>query len=124
MLGSEVDDNTFDTDIIIHINTALMDLTQIGVGPTEGFVITGDAETWEDFLGYAPTDDITSAYAETDSAASIKTRVEAAKTCVYLKVKLVFDPPETSALIASFEKQIERLEWRLNVQVETPRKEG
>lgn len=111
MLGAEADDKTFDTDIIIHINTALMDLTQIGVGPTGGFIITGTFETWEDFLGYSAT--------KPSSTSATQKRMEAAKTCVYLKVKLVFDPPENSALIASMEKQIERLEWRLNAQAES-----
>lgn len=114
MLGSEKEDTTFDTDVIMHINTALMELTQIGVGPMEGFIITGDTETWEDFLGYSTT----------DLTASIKTRMEAAKTCVYLKVKLLFDPPENSALIAAIEKQIERLEWRLSVQAESTGEES
>ena len=117
MLGSEPEDTTFDTDILIHINTALMDLTQIGVGPKVGF-IAASTSTWSKFLGYAAGID------PADPRWSDVTLIEAVKTYVYLRVKLAFDPPENSALIASIEKQIERLEWRLNVQVESKGKEG
>lgn len=74
-------------------------------------MITGMFETWEDFLGYSSTKPF--------STADAQKHMEAAKTCVYLKVKLVFDPPENSALIAAMEKQIDRLEWRLNAQAES-----
>lgn len=111
MLGIEADDTNFDTDIIIHINTALMDLHQLGVGPTDGYIVQNDLNTWESFLGYAPS---------TESV----TRMEGVKTCVYLKVKLLFDPPESSAHIEAIKQQIDRLEWRLNVQAESIKKEG
>ena len=100
MNGIEPEYTHFDSDIIIHINSALLSLTQLGVGPTNGFMITGEAETWDDVLG--------------DSLVFI-----AAKTFVYLKVRLVFDPPSSSFVIEAMKDQIKELEWRLNVQAET-----
>lgn len=99
--GAAAESNHFDPDITMHINTVLMTLTQIGVGPAEGFSITGDSATWGDFL-------------------SEEAKLEAVKTYIYVKVKLVFDPPQHSAHIAALEKQANELEWRLNVAAETP----
>jgi hypothetical protein len=100
LLGPEAEYTHFDPDIIFHINSALMDLNQLGIGPDTGFIITGDAETWDKFLGD-------------------RKDMEAAKQCVYLKVKIAFDPPTTSFLIEAMERQISKLEWRLNRQVES-----
>lgn len=119
MLGIEKEDTDFDTDIIIHINTALMDLTQLGVGPEEGFMIQNDTNTWNEFLGYSSGSNSPYPYSEATS-----TKIEAVKTCVYLKVKLVFDPPESSSQIEAINRQIDRLEWRINVQAESTKKEG
>ena len=102
MLGPETIYEHYDTDIIIHINTALSILAQAGVGPSEGFSITSDEETWEDFLG----DDTTAK------------RLEMVKTYVYLSVRINFDPPQSSAVLTSMEKSREMLEWRLSVAVE------
>lgn len=105
LLGIDACCDHFDTDVILHINSALMILNQLGVGPPEGFVVTSNAETWTQFLG--------------------DTRlIESAKTYVYLRVKLVFDPPQSSAGIESFNKMIAEYEWRLNVAVDPgPKKE-
>ena len=100
MLGIEADYTHFDPDIIVGINTALMTLCQIGVGPTNGFSILGDTETWGNFLGST-------------------TSLEAVKTYVYLRVKLVFDPPSSSALIDSYKRQADEYEWRLQIQQES-----
>lgn len=100
MLGPDSEYEYFDPDIIMHINTALMDLTQLGVGPSEGFSICDDTATWIDFIG--------------DSK-----KLEAVKTYVYIQVKLVFDPPTSSAAIDALERQAKKLEWRLNVAVDT-----
>ena len=102
MLGPETIYEHYDTDIITHINTALSVLTQVGVGPSEGFSITGEDETWEDFLG----DDATAK------------RLDMTKTYVYLSVRIDFDPPQSSAVLTSMEKSKDRLEWRLSVAVE------
>ena len=99
MLGITEEYTHFDQDIIIHINTVLMILHQLGVGPEEGFAITDSYETWSDFL--------------VDNK-----NIEAVKTYVYLKVKLLFDPPLSSAVTESINKSINELEWRLNVAVD------
>ena len=106
LLGIDTVCDHFDTDVILHINSALMVLNQLGVGPPNGFVVTSNAETWSDFLGTNQT-------------------IEAVKTYIYLKVKLAFDPPQSSAAIESFNKMIAEYEWRLNVAVDPgPSKEG
>lgn len=96
LLGIEESYDHFDQDIIIHINSALMILTQLGVGPSEGFIIHDDKSLWCDFV-------------------TNKTNIEAVKTYIYLKVKLLFDPPLSSTVISSMERTLNELEWRLNV---------
>lgn len=100
LLGIAEDYTHFDTDIIIHINTALMTLTQLGVGPASGFAIEDKQDFWDDFL-----DNIE--------------QLESVRTYVYLKVKLVFDPPLNATVISSMQQTINELEWRLNVAVDT-----
>ena len=99
LLGIDEEYIQFDNDIIMHINTVFLNLTQLGVGPEEGFLIEDDAATWDDFIG--------------DS-----NQLQAVKTYVYLKVKLLFDPPLSSSVIESINRIISELEWRLNVAVE------
>lgn len=99
MLGIEAEYTHFDTDIIININSVLMILTQLGVGPDAGFIIEDSSKTWADFLGEGIS-------------------VPAVKTYVYLKVKLVFDPPASSYVVDAMERQILELEWRVNVKVD------
>lgn len=101
-LGVSIDDDQFDTDIIMHINTALMTLTQLGVGPSEGFEITDDSETWDDLLSGGP--DI---------------KLNAVITYVYLKVKLLFDPWLSATVIDAMERQVKELEWRIREAVES-----
>ena len=99
LLGIAADYTHFDPDIIMHINSAFSILTQLGVGPTEGFRIEDNTETWNDFIGDA-------------------TRIDAVKSYIYLKVGLMFDPPISSAVLSAKERQISELEWRLNVAAE------
>lgn len=99
LLGPTEEDTQFDANIIMHINSVFSTLTQLGVGPNEGFSIADKKSVWSDFMEENP-------------------RLEAVKTYMYLRVKLVFDPPLSSALIASMERQIAELEWRLNVAAE------
>lgn len=91
----------FDTDIILYINSALATLTQLGVGPSDGFVITGESETYRDFLG----DD---------------RRFQMVKIYLVQKVKLGWDPPQTSALMQTLKEEIKEKEWRLNTLVDPP----
>lgn len=99
MLGIVEEYTHFDTDIIIHINSVFMILTQLGVGPINGFAITGEYDMWTDFV-------------------PDESRLDAIKTYVYLKVKLIFDPPASSAVTEAINRTISELEWRLNVQVD------
>lgn len=99
MLGVAEDYTEFDEDIITHINSVFLNLTQLGVGPEEGFMIEDNTSVWEDFI--------------VDSI-----RLQAVKTYMYLKVKLLFDPPLSSSVTESFTRMIAELEWRLNVAVD------
>lgn len=99
VLNLEEDYTPFDQDIIMHINSVFFTLNQLGIGPVDGFRIDDDVAVWSDFTG----DDI---------------RYDAVKTYMYLRVRLLFDPPQTSYLIQAFKEQREELEWRLNVHRE------
>lgn len=99
LLGIQSDYTAFDTDIIVHINSAFMALNQLGVGPTECFSIDGSGEEWAEFV---------------DESIDL----EAVKTYIYLKVRTIFDPPSSSVVMESMNKNISEFEWRLNVQVE------
>ena len=98
ILGIAEDYTVFDLDIITHINTAFSTLTQLGVGPADGFMIEDETAVWEDF---DPVDD--------------HLNYNSVKSYVFLKTRQLFDPPTTSYLISAVEKQIQELEWRLNV---------
>ena len=96
LLGIPEDDTCYDRDLIVHINSTFSTLYQLGVGPKIPFVITGPEETWDDFIGEF-------------------TEIESVKTLVFLKVKMVFDPPQSSFVLEAEKHMIEDLEWRLNV---------
>ena len=100
LLGLSKDYTAFDTDIIIHINSAFMILNQLGIGPAEGFMIEDKTTTWDEYID------------DTE-------KFNAIQTYIYLKVKLVFDPPLSSAVMEANKQMINELEWRLNVQAES-----
>ena len=100
MLGITEEYDQFDPDIIMHINSVFMILTQLGVGPETGFYIEDDTATWEDFL--------------TDPTA-----LQMVKSYMYLKVRLLFDPPASSVIVECMNKSISEFEWRLNAEVDT-----
>lgn len=97
-LGLRSDYDVFDLDVMTHINSVFMNLNQLGIGPAEGFEIEDAEATWDAFLG-----------------ASASPLLNPVKSYIYLKVRLIFDPPPTSFHITSMEKQIQELEWRLLV---------
>ena len=99
LLGIDEADLNFDQELIMHINSVFMVLNQLGVGPVGGFKISSNEEVWTDFV-------------------STRLDLESVKSYIYLKVRLLFDPPQNSFLVGSIEKQIEENEWRLQVQVE------
>ncbi len=99
LLGIEEEYKHFDPDIVMQINSAFGVLTQLGVGPEEGFFIEDEGAVWSDYL-----------FGDR--------RLEFVKTYIYLKVRLGFDPPQSSAAIEAINRQISELEWRINLTVE------
>lgn len=97
-IGLGEEPSHFDPDIISDINTVLATLTQIGVGPVEGFAISDSFATWSDFLPEEP-------------------KWNFVKTYVYLKVKLIFDPPQAQSLLTAIKEEIAEYEWRISVMV-------
>lgn len=103
MLGMEPEYTPFDMDVVIHINTSLAKLTQVGAGPKEGYqldVADPAASTWADFIQ------------------SDKPILNMIKTYVYLNVRTLFDPPQNSFVLDSFKQEAEELLWRINVEVD------
>lgn len=99
MLGLDKDYDVFDPELIIHINTVFGTLHQLGVGPEDQFRISGDSDLWSEF---------TTEGEQTDEV----------KSYVYLRVRLLFDPPSSSFVLSSFKEQLQELEWRLNVKAD------
>jgi hypothetical protein len=96
IVGLVESDTSFDTDIIMHANTVFSVLNQLGIGPTDGFMIEDSAPTWDDFLAG-------------------DNRLNMVKTYIYLRVRLLFDPPSTSFVIESLNEQIKELEVRMSI---------
>lgn len=99
MLGIEEEYTHFDADIIMHINGVLMTLAQIGVGPDTGIFITDASSVWSELLGE-------------------RKDLEGVKTYIYLRVRLLFDPPTTSYVLEAIKEQTKELDWRLIHQME------
>lgn len=103
-LGLTEDDTSFDEQITDNINSVFMILNQLGVGPKTCFAIEDDSETWSDFLGTA-------------------TNLNAVKTYMYMRVRLMFDPPTSSSHLSAMQEQCKELECRMNYNVD-PGEEG
>ena len=101
LLGISEEDENFDIDVIMHINTVFALLKRMGVGPSEGFSIKDADSMWTDFID----DDVDST-------------LEAVKTYIYLKVKLIFDPPTSSSMMEAIKENIKELEWSLNFEAD------
>lgn len=101
LLGITENYEYFDADLIIHINSVFMILNQLGVGPDDCFRISDKTSKWEDF-----SSDIN--------------EMESVKTYIYLKVKLMFDPPQNGFLVESINRQLSEIEWRLNISQDSP----
>lgn len=95
ILGIEAEYTAFDEDIMMHINSVFSTLHQMGIGPLDGFEIDDAVATWDSFING-------------------DRRLNSVKTYVYLRVRLLFDPPTTSYLINSMKEQVQELEWRIN----------
>lgn len=96
LLGIMPDYKQFDTDIIMHINSVFMVLNQLGVGPDKGFRITDSTSKWTDYIS------------DTDN-------LDAVKSYIHLKVKIMFDPPLNGTVMEAHKQMIAELEWRLNI---------
>lgn len=101
LLGIDASYEHFDPDLIMHINSVFSILSQMGVGPSNGFHITGSSEKWDDFITQEPNN------------------FSLVKSYMHLKVKLLFDPPLSSAVIESINRQISEFEWRLLVAADS-----
>ena len=99
LLGITEECEDFDIDIIMHINTVFSILCQLGVGPSSGFSIEDSSATWDDFI-------------------EDETKLEMVKTYVFLKTRLMFDPPTIGSVMDSTNRLISELEWRLNIAVD------
>src|SRR5574344_1708611 len=95
MHGIESADTSFDKELIMHINGALMVMTELGVGPLAGYSITSNDQTWTEFL-------------------QGRTDLDLVFNDVYLRVKLIFDPPQNSFLVTAIERQIKECDWRID----------
>lgn len=95
LLGLEDDYEAFDSELIVHINSAIMRLRTIGIGPEKGFSITGPDETWTDLLG----DDLG--------------MLGSVKDYIYKRVRLAWDPPTTSFVLSALKESKDELEWVL-----------
>ena len=91
----------FDTDVIDAINMAISILTQMGIGPDTGYAIKSAEDKWSDYIGDDP-------------------RLTMAKSYIYLKTRLIFDPPQSSYVLSSMEESAKELEWRLAIYKEAP----
>lgn len=100
LLGITKEYQHFDDDLIMHINSVFLVLTQLGVGPSEGFLIEDASAEWSDFL-------------------EDPTKLQLVKSYIFLKVKLLFDPPLSSAVIEANNRMISEFEWRLTVAADT-----
>lgn len=100
LLGPGSCDGHFDDDLIVFINGVFSQLTQLGVGPEKGFFIDGPDKFWEDYISNDP-------------------KLEMVKTYMYTKVRLRFDPPQSSSVIQLMQQDASELEWRLNVAVDS-----
>lgn len=98
MCVADPEDDSFDVDLITHINTVFFALYQLGVGPAQPFKISGLDSTWDEFI--------------------VRSDIEAVKSYMYLRLRILFDPPTTATMYDAIDKQTKELEWRLNSTVD------
>ncbi len=98
-MSLSLDDTVFDDELIIHINSVFYILKQLGVGPEEGYSIEDSTNTWDEFTN--------------DQAL-----VSILRVYFYLKVRLLFDPPSSSALMSAMQEQANEYEWRIHIKAD------
>lgn len=94
-LQLQYDYDVFDMDIMMHINSVFATLNQLGIGPAEGYQIADSGDKWDAFIGTDPN-------------------LNPVKTYVFLRVRMLFDPPQNSFLVTAIKEQLQELEWRLS----------
>ena len=104
LLGLDADDDSFDSDICIGINSAILTLSQLGLEGTEGFIVTSDEQEWSDYLNDNKLLPMVQQY-------------------IYLKTKMSFDPPQNSIVGENLKQILTELEWRIRMVSETNSKE-
>ena len=100
MLGVPSEYEAFDSQLIMHINSVFAILSQIGVGNSK-FMISDEDNTWDEYL-------------ETEDDLDL----EDVKSYMYLKVKMMFDPPSSGSASDAFKQQIAEFEWRINAEAD------
>ena len=105
LLGIPTEYDHFDIDIMMHINAVFMTLQQLGVGPANGFMISDEYTTWDQFMTEGPA-------------------LNTVKSYMGLKVQMLFDPPSSGTIMEARKTMIAEYEWRLNLAAETPQKDG
>jgi hypothetical protein len=100
LCGVSEEYTVFDQDLLVLINAAILDLTQNGVGPEDGFLVSDASATWDDFIQGFPNPGVIANY-------------------ISQKVRILFDPPSSSFVLESIQKQLDELIWRINVQAES-----
>lgn len=101
MLGMTADYTPYDQQVLMCINTAMNALTQVGIGPVEGFTIRDASTTWEEWIGTDP-------------------RMEAAKSALFIRTKMLFDPPANGVMDEAYKEQLAEIEWRLKSTIDHP----
>lgn len=104
LLGLDADDDSFDSDICIGINSAILTLSQLGLEGKEGFIVTDDTQEWSDYLNDNKLLPMVQQY-------------------IHLKTKMSFDPPQNSFVCENLKQIITELEWRIRMVSETNNKE-
>ena len=96
LLGLDADDDSFDSDICIGINSAILTLSQLGLEGNEGFIVTDDTQEWSDYLNDNKLLPMVQQY-------------------IHLKTKMSFDPPQNSIVCENLKQIITELEWRIRM---------
>lgn len=104
LLGLDADDDSFDSDICVGINSAILTLSQLGLEGKEGFIVTSNEQEWSDYL-------------------NDNKLLSMAQQYIYLKTKMSFDPPQNSVVCENLKQIINELEWRIRSESETNNKE-
>ena len=99
LLVGNSEDKSFDQELIFDINAAMSNLTQMGVGPKEGFIVIDENDEWDDLIDYNPL-------------------LEQVKGYVKLYVRMLFDPPTQASVVEIYNKEIAQREWRINITVD------